>query len=80
MTVHPEVSKFLSDIGKKGGASRSEPKIKASRVNGRLGGRPKKKKKVQMGNIWAEMQDWERERQERLRRKQEDEEEKEDNQ
>jgi hypothetical protein len=40
--VHPEVHKFLSVIGKKGGSSKSPYKVKASIDNGKLGGRPKK--------------------------------------
>lgn len=41
MTLHPEVKKFLSEAGKKGGASKSKNKTDKSRDNGKLGGRPK---------------------------------------
>ena len=46
MTVHPEVSRFLSKMGKKGGSSKSKAKQKSSRANGLLGGRPKGAKNV----------------------------------
>ena len=38
-----EISKYLSEIGKKGGAKTSESKKKSSAENGKLGGRPAKK-------------------------------------
>ena len=38
------LSRMMSKIGRKGGQSRSEKKQQASRENGKLGGRPKKKK------------------------------------
>lgn len=40
MALHPAVRKFLSKAGVKGGSSTSEAKQKASRENGKLGGRP----------------------------------------
>ena len=43
MKVHPEVKKFLSTIGQKGGSAKSPKKKEAVRKNGKLGGRPKKK-------------------------------------
>ena len=33
----------MQEIGRRGGQSRSEIKVNASRKNGKLGGRPKKK-------------------------------------
>lgn len=44
--THPEVLKFLSECGKKGGSSTSLKKIKSSRINGKKGGRPRKVKNV----------------------------------
>lgn len=44
MTIHPAVKEFLTEAGRKGGSSTSEKKQKASKKNGRLGGRPKGKK------------------------------------
>ncbi len=38
------VREYLSSLGKKGGAAKTEAKIEAARRNGRLGGRPKKAK------------------------------------
>lgn len=43
------ISKYLAELGKKGGSSKSEAKVKASRENGKKGGRPvgsKNKKKI----------------------------------
>lgn len=44
-----EVSKYLASIGRKGGLaggkSQSKPKAAAARVNGKLGGRPRKNPK-----------------------------------
>jgi len=37
-------SKYFSELGKKGGLSKTDVKKKSSRENGRLGGRPKKQK------------------------------------
>jgi len=37
------IRQYLSQIGKKGGKSTSEAKAEASRNNGKLGGRPRKK-------------------------------------
>jgi hypothetical protein len=45
MKLHPEVRKFLSKAGKKGGSSRSEAKVMAVRENGKLGGRPRNEDK-----------------------------------
>jgi len=39
-----KIKKYLSEIGKKGGSSKSKKKSQSSRVNGKLGGRPKKDK------------------------------------
>ena len=36
-----DIKKVMSYIGKKGGASKSEAKQAASRMNGKKGGRPK---------------------------------------
>ena len=47
MKVSAEVKRFLSTIGKKGGSvtgEESERKAKACEENGKLGGRPRKKK------------------------------------
>lgn len=41
-SVPSEVRQFLSDIGRKGGCSKSEKKRAASIVNGMKGGRPRK--------------------------------------
>ena len=38
---------LFADAGRKGGSAKSEAKTKASRLNGRLGGRPKKIEKEQ---------------------------------
>jgi hypothetical protein len=35
------IKDYFSDIGRKGGSVKSERKARASRKNGRLGGRPK---------------------------------------
>ena len=37
-----QVSKYLAEIGKRGGSARTSAKSEAARANGRLGGRPKK--------------------------------------
>jgi len=42
--VPDSVREYLSSLGKKGGAARTEAKADAARRNGRLGGRPKKAK------------------------------------
>ena len=42
--MNEEIRKFLSEIGKKGGSSRSPAKVAASRNNGKKGGRPRRKK------------------------------------
>lgn len=44
MPIHPEVKKYLSDIGRKGGSRSSIKKKASSPKNGILGGRPKKNK------------------------------------
>jgi len=46
MTMSKEIKTYLSKIGRKGGKSRSDKKISASRENGKLGGRPKTTKKL----------------------------------
>jgi hypothetical protein len=49
METNDIIKKYLSDLGKKGGASKSEKKQRASRENGKkYGGRPlgSKNKKV----------------------------------
>ena len=38
---------LFADAGRKGGSAKSDAKTKASRLNGRLGGRPKKIEKEQ---------------------------------
>ena len=40
--VPDAVREYLSALGKKGGAAKTEAKVEAARRNGRLGGRPKK--------------------------------------
>ncbi len=40
--THAWMKQLFSDMGRKGGSSRSRSKIQASRANGRLGGRPRK--------------------------------------
>ena len=42
--VDAELSMMAASLGKKGGEIRSEAKAKASRENGKKGGRPRKKK------------------------------------
>ena len=42
--VPDAVREYLSALGKKGGAAKTEAKIEAARRNGRLGGRPKQAK------------------------------------
>jgi hypothetical protein len=42
--VPETVREYLSSLGKKGGAAKTEAKVDAARRNGRLGGRPKKAK------------------------------------
>jgi hypothetical protein len=37
-----DISKVAAALGKKGGAARTRAKIKAAKINGKLGGRPKK--------------------------------------
>lgn len=46
MAMSKEVKTYLSEIGRKGGKSRSDKKSRASRENGKLGGRPKTSKKL----------------------------------
>jgi hypothetical protein len=36
------IRQYLAEIGRKGGSSKSEDKAKASRENGKKGGRPRK--------------------------------------
>lgn len=45
MALHPEVKKFLSEAGRKGGISKSERKQELARENGKKGGRPPTKKR-----------------------------------
>ena len=40
------VSQYLSSIGARGGKSKSRSKAAAAKANGKLGGRPKKQKRV----------------------------------
>lgn len=42
MSLPEEVRKYLSSLGKRGGASKSAAKLAAAAANGRKGGRPKK--------------------------------------
>jgi hypothetical protein len=39
------VHDYLAAIGRRGGAATSEAKARASRANGKLGGRPRKRKR-----------------------------------
>lgn len=39
-----DIAKYLADCGRKGGQVKSEAKATAARENGKLGGRPRKKK------------------------------------
>jgi hypothetical protein len=40
--MNPLITKYLSEQGRKGGSAKSAAKAKASKKNGKLGGRPKK--------------------------------------
>lgn len=40
------IAKYLSEIGRKGGQAKSCAKLAAARANGKLGGRPKKPKRI----------------------------------
>jgi hypothetical protein len=40
--MNPTIRKYLSQLGKKGGATITPEKAAAARENGKLGGRPKK--------------------------------------
>jgi DNA invertase Pin-like site-specific DNA recombinase len=40
------ITKYLSEIGRKGGKAKSRAKLAAARANGKLGGRPKKPKRA----------------------------------
>ena len=40
------VSQYLASIGARGGKSKSRAKSAAAKSNGKLGGRPKKKKRI----------------------------------
>jgi hypothetical protein len=41
-TKNNQVAKYLAKIGSQGGRSKSKAKARAARINGKLGGRPKK--------------------------------------
>lgn len=40
MKIDPVVSKYASQIGRRGGSKKTDAKAESSRLNGRLGGRP----------------------------------------
>ena len=42
VTLHKAVREYLAAIGRKGGKAKSAAKRRAVRVNGKLGGRPRK--------------------------------------
>jgi hypothetical protein len=42
MTMSKTITKYLKEIGRKGGLKKSERKTNACRKNGKLGGRPKR--------------------------------------
>ena len=44
-----EIKQYFQKIGRKGGLVRSERKTHACRKNGKLGGRPQKKRSQKMG-------------------------------
>ena len=46
ITVKVNIKKYLSEIGRKGGQTKSRAKLAAARENGKLGGRPRKPKRV----------------------------------
>ena len=46
ITVKVNIKKYLSEIGRKGGQTKSRAKLAAARENGMLGGRPRKPKRV----------------------------------
>jgi general stress protein YciG len=41
-SIHPAVREYFSELGRKGGKSTSEAKLRACIENGKRGGRPKK--------------------------------------
>ena len=43
-TINTAVTRYLADIGRKGGLAKSDRKAAASRANGKKGGRPKKQR------------------------------------
>lgn len=43
MSMSKQLKKYFSELGKKGGSVKSERKARASRENGKLGGKPKKR-------------------------------------
>jgi general stress protein YciG len=44
--MNPEASKYLAAIGRRGGKAKGGAKADTARANGKLGGRPKSKKRV----------------------------------
>jgi len=44
--MNPEASKYLAAIGRRGGKAKGGAKADTARANGKLGGRPKTKKRV----------------------------------
>ena len=46
ITVKVNIKKYLSEIGRKGGQTKSRAKLAAARENGKLGGRPRKQPKT----------------------------------
>ena len=44
--MNPEARKYLAAIGRRGGKAKGGAKADTARANGKLGGRPKKTKRV----------------------------------
>jgi hypothetical protein len=44
-----DISKAAAVLGKKGGSAKTRAKVRASKINGKLGGRPKKKIDKRLG-------------------------------
>jgi len=42
--MNTAIKKYLSEIGRRGGSAKTEAQKNAARINGKLGGRPKKNK------------------------------------